>query len=141
MGSNFKSAFFKPEVKEVLLKVFSQLPYKILWKHEEDLPGKPKNVRIEKWLPQNDVLAHPNLKLFITHGGLLSTTETIYHGVPIVGIPIFGDQKMNMANAENMQIGKALDIKKLEVDTTLSTIKEVIDTPRYQNIFPLFCKF
>ncbi len=36
--------------------------------------------------------AHKNTKLFITHAGLLSTQESIYHGVPMLGIPIFADQ-------------------------------------------------
>lgn len=49
----------------------------MLWKWEDDLPDKPSNIRIEKWLPQNDILGHPNVKLFITHGGLLSTQVNI----------------------------------------------------------------
>lgn len=44
-------------------------------------------------------LAHPNTKLFITHGGLLSTTETTYHGVLILAVPVFADQEMNAARA------------------------------------------
>lgn len=43
--------------------------------------------------------AHPNLKLFITHGGLLSSIESIHFGVPIIGIPILFDQHININKA------------------------------------------
>lgn len=132
MGSILKSTHLNPEVKQTLLSVFSKLPYNILWKYEDtDLSDKPNNVRIEKWIPQNDILAHSNIRLFITHGGLLSTIETAYHGVPILGIPIFGDQMMNMAQAEAIGIGKRLDFTNLKEDTLLAAIQEVISDPKY----------
>lgn len=40
------------------------------------------------------LVAHKNTKLFITHSGLMSSQEAIYHGVPMLGIPIFADQFM-----------------------------------------------
>lgn len=101
MGSNIKSSQLPVEVRDGLLRAFSKLKEKVLWKWEEEqLPGKPDNLLISKWFPQDDILAHPNVKLFITHGGLLSSTEAVYHGVPIIGIPVFGDQFLNMARAQ-----------------------------------------
>lgn len=78
LGSAMKSADLPLEKRESLLEAFGKLKQRILWKWEEDvLPGQPKNVRLGKWLPQNDLLSHPKIKLFITHGGLLSSQVRI----------------------------------------------------------------
>jgi hypothetical protein len=74
------------ETKKVFLNVFSRLKQRVIWKWEtEEMEGLPPNVMLKKWLPQQDILGHKNIKLFITHGGLLSTQEAIYHGVPLIG--------------------------------------------------------
>lgn len=49
------------------------------------------------------VSGHKNTKLFITHSGLLSTQESVYHGVPMLGIPIFADQFIVSASSFNNQ--------------------------------------
>lgn len=57
LGSNVKSKSLPEEQFKKFMNTFSQLPYKILWKFEnEHLPEKPQNVEIRKWLPQQDVL-------------------------------------------------------------------------------------
>lgn len=62
------------------LETFKNLKLKILWKCDlTDLPNQPTNVLIRTWFPQTDVLAHQNVRLFITHGGLFGTTEGTYH--------------------------------------------------------------
>lgn len=67
--------------------------YDILWKAVDIEPSVlPKNVHIHSWLPQNDILANPKTKLFITHSGLLSTQEATSYGVPMIGMPVFADQ-------------------------------------------------
>lgn len=114
MGSNIQSANLPAQKRDDLLRAFARLKQRVLWKWEvPDLPGKPDNVMINSWFPQDDVLAHPNVKLFITHGGLLSTMEAIYHGVPIIGIPIFGDQTLNMFRAENAGYGLTIQFANL----------------------------
>lgn len=95
MGSNIKSTDWPVEMRQVFVEAFGKLKQKVLWKYEDEiLPGKSDNVMISAWLPQRDVIAHPNVKLFITHGGLLGTTEALVEGIPLLGIPIFGDQKV-----------------------------------------------
>lgn len=91
-----------------MINVFASLNQKVIWKYEEPIKV-PSNVMIDSWLPQNDILAHPNVKLFISHGGMLSTLESLYHAVPILGIPIWGDQERNIESY--VTTGWALKLK------------------------------
>ena len=69
----------------MFLNVFKGLKQKVLWKWEtEEMADKPDNVMLSKWLPQQEILAHPNCKLFITHGGQSSFQETLCHKKPVV---------------------------------------------------------
>ncbi|KAF2894451.1 hypothetical protein ILUMI_11721, partial [Ignelater luminosus] len=132
MGSNLRSADLPKEKRDAILRVFSKLKQKVLWKWEsETLPGQPSNVKLSKWLPQQSILAHPNVKVFITHGGLLSTIETIYFGVPVVGIPVFGDQEMNVANAEIAGYGIGVPFRALTEETLNSALDKILNDPKY----------
>lgn len=95
LGTNMRSDKLGDVRLIQILEAFRSLPqYTFLWKFESDkLPAEvPKNVHIRAWIPQNDLLANPKVKLFISHCGLLSTQEAIWHNVPILGLPIFADQ-------------------------------------------------
>nr|XP_014288185.1 UDP-glucuronosyltransferase 2B17-like [Halyomorpha halys] len=93
LDTNLKSSLMSEDKINVFLNVFKNLKQRVLWKFEApSIKNLPENVKISKWFSQNDVLAHPNMKLFITHCGLLSTQEAIYHGVPIISIPFWMDQ-------------------------------------------------
>ncbi|EDW38375.1 GL12558 [Drosophila persimilis] len=130
MGSNLKSKTLPLEKRQALLDTFSQLKQRVLWKFEDtELPGKPKNVFISDWFPQDDILAHENVIAFITHGGLLSTTESIYHRKPFVGIPIFGDQFLNMARAEQNGYGVTVNYVELTAPKLLAAIERLIGDP------------
>ena len=70
----------------------------------------PDNVKAVAWLPQNDVLAHPNTKLFITHCGNNGQYEAVYHGVPMIGFPLFAEQHHNCMRMEKHELGLCMDI-------------------------------
>lgn len=100
LGSNLKPSNMEEQKRWDILAVLSQLKQKVIWKwDDESMEIDNDKFMIRKWLPQDDILAHDNVKLFVTHGGLLSCIESIYRGKPVVGIPIFADQMVKTFNA------------------------------------------
>ncbi|XP_026735871.1 UDP-glucuronosyltransferase 2B37-like [Trichoplusia ni] len=132
MGSNLKSKDWPEDIKTGLLKMFGNLKQTVIWKFEEDLPNVPKNVHILKWVPQTSILSHPNCVAFITHGGLLSTTETVFSGVPIIGVPVFGDQLVNIQMAANRGLGLGVKLSYKVVEDLKVAIEEMVSNPRYK---------
>ena len=49
----------------------------------EPPPDLPSNLVTRAWMPQQDLLAHPHTRALVTHGGLLSLQEALYHAVPL----------------------------------------------------------
>ncbi|XP_019894248.2 UDP-glucosyltransferase 2-like [Musca domestica] len=134
MGSNVKSKDLPPQTLKDILSTFAELKIKVLWKFElEELPNKPANVVIRKWFNQPSILAHPNVKLFISHGGYLSTTETIFHGKPILGVPVMGDQFMNVKNSVKAGFALRLDLRSLTKEKFKQNIQELWTNPTYSN--------
>ena len=83
-------------------------------------------MKISKWLPQQDLLAHPNLKVFVTHGGLLSVQEAIYHGTILVGTPLANDQKPNLMHVERNNVGLMLDWENLSVEVLVEAVQRAL---------------
>ena len=94
------------------LEVFASLPYKVVWKQNKG-PQTPDNVMLFSWLPQQSLLQHPNLKLFITHGGHSSKMETACAGKPMLVVPQFAkDQFYNAVRAAETGVGdNVLDLQ------------------------------
>ncbi|CAH2004644.1 unnamed protein product [Acanthoscelides obtectus] len=134
MGSSVKAANMPVYLRKMLMVVFRNLPQRVLWKYEsaDDMSDLPSNVLLERWLPQQDILGHPKLKAFVTHGGLLSMFETVYHGVPIITMPVFCDHDSNAAKAEIDGYALKLDLQTLTADKLLWAIRKVIEDPKYR---------
>lgn len=136
LGTNIKSNMLKKDTLKNILKTFQQFPdYNFLWKFESDeseLPLKlSKNVMVKKFLPQNDILAHENIKAFITHGGLLSTQESFWYGKPMIGLPIFCDQHRTVTKSVALGAAVKLDILKLDVESFKKGINTILNDTKY----------
>ena len=70
--------------------------------------------------------------MFITHGGHGGSTEAIYNGVPLVGLPMFGDQVWNMKQAEKKGFAISLNILEITEEDLFQAINKVLTDPRYK---------
>ncbi|XP_046971944.1 UDP-glucosyltransferase 2-like [Vanessa cardui] len=132
MGSNLKSSNIPDHLKRKLLDMFSEFKETVIWKLEKTIPDLPKNVHISPWVPQQSLLAHPKCVLFISHGGLLSLLETLRAGKPIIGIPFFADQYLNVNRAVAKGIAKRIDFDENVIQPLKGAIKEILENPSYQ---------
>ncbi|XGW27032.1 hypothetical protein V3C99_007540 [Haemonchus contortus] len=133
-GSVAQTEWMPEHWKTAILKAFSRFPeYQFVIRYVlDDLKDRlPPNVHTFSWLPQTDLLLHPNTKAFISHGGYNSLQEAINSGVPLITIALFGDQfKNSMIAAKH---GFAVNIRKGEIseETLYAAVKEVLNNDKY----------
>lgn len=95
LGTNVKSHMVRNP--SIYVETIKRLPnYNFIWKFDahylQDIKELPKNLMVMSWIKQNDILAHPRVVAFISHVGLLSAHEAVWHGKPVIGIPVYSDQ-------------------------------------------------
>ncbi|KAI4542870.1 hypothetical protein MG293_006996 [Ovis ammon polii] len=131
LGSMVKN--LTEEKSKMIASALAQLPQKVLWKYGGKKPENlGANTRIYEWIPQNDLLGHPQTRAFITHCGTNGVYEAIYHGVPMVGIPLFGDQYGNVARVKAKGAAVELDLQRMTSSDLLNALKAVINNPIYK---------
>ncbi|XP_053139653.1 UDP-glucuronosyltransferase 1A1-like isoform X7 [Hemicordylus capensis] len=111
----------------------------VLWRYTgEAPPNLAKNTKLVKWLPQNDLLAHPKARAFITHAGSHGIYEGICNGVPMVLMPLFGDQMDNAKRVESRGAGVTLNVVEMTSKDLSDALKAVIYDKQYkENIMHL----
>lgn len=151
LGSLLKAETMPKAKLSAFMKAFSVLPQRVLWKWGGDtLPEKSDDIFISKWMPQRDILgkiekmlmkrlffvysiycslisAHPNVKLFIGHGGALGVNEAVYEGVPILGIPMYADQTLNLKGLEKHGAAEVLEYTDIDDESVLTKLQMMLN--------------
>ncbi|KAJ0070019.1 hypothetical protein NL108_000263, partial [Boleophthalmus pectinirostris] len=116
------------ELAKLFFDAFRQFPQRVLWRYEGEIPpDAPKNVRVSKWLPQNDLLAHPKARVFMTHGGTHGMYEGICNGVPMLMFPLFGDQRDNVHRMVSRGVAEKLLIYDLTTDAIVTALRKILN--------------
>lgn len=149
-GSMVRADTLPEEKREAILHSISKLKQRVLWKWENDtIPNQPSNLFIRKWMPQRDILCknfsilfvvflrysrdfflvegHKNVRVFMTHGGLLGSSEAAFCGVPVVSTPFYGDQFLNSAAMENRGMAVIVKYQDMDRDTVYNALRKALD--------------
>ncbi|XP_047436859.1 UDP-glucuronosyltransferase 2A2-like [Mugil cephalus] len=122
-----------PDLAEEIAAAFAKMPQKVIWRYKGERPATlGNNTLMIDWMPQNDLLGHPKIKLFVSHGGTNGIYEAIYHGVPIVGIPIVFDQADNLSRLRAKRVAKVMNVADLDRQNFQEVIQEVLNEPSYR---------
>ncbi|KAF4519858.1 UDP-glycosyltransferase-15 [Ephemera danica] len=133
LGSMINNDNLPPERLQLLTKTMAALPYPVIWRWDTiDVPGLTPNVRVEKWMPQRDMLAHPNVRLLVTHGGLLSALEAATEGVPRLVLPFFGDQHMNALKAVQDGVALSLEFYTASPEQLINASMRLLSEPSFR---------
>uniref|UniRef100_A0A182RDT2 UDP-glucuronosyltransferase n=1 Tax=Anopheles funestus TaxID=62324 RepID=A0A182RDT2_ANOFN len=134
LGAYMQSAVMPVEKRTAILRVFGTLEQRVVWKFEDEgllRNDVPPNVLISKWAPQNDILAHPNTILFISHGGQFGTFEAMHHGVPVLFMPFFGDQHRNADRAIKQGFAQKMSFEALNEQNFKDNVRHLVENERY----------
>ncbi|MEQ2185551.1 hypothetical protein GOODEAATRI_019373, partial [Goodea atripinnis] len=78
-----------------------------------------------------EIKGHPLTRAFVTHGGTNGLYEALFHGVPVVGIPLFGDQPDNLARLSRRGAAVVLNFNHMTVDDLEKALHAVINEPSF----------
>ncbi|XP_071855308.1 UDP-glucuronosyltransferase 2A3-like [Apostichopus japonicus] len=113
---------------------FSKLPQKVIWqwKNKAEATDMPESVKTMSWLPQNDLLGHNKTRLFFYQGGNNGLYEAIYHAVPLLVMPLFGDQPDVAQRVVEREVGLKLDVTKITSESVVEAIMTILTDEKYQ---------
>ncbi len=90
----------------------------------------PSNFIIRNYVPQLEILEQADV--FITHGGMNSTSEGLYFGVPLVVMPVVGDQLIVANRIEELGAGLQLNRQELDASILRNTTEQVLSNSSFR---------
>uniref|UniRef100_A0AC35U6X3 Glucuronosyltransferase n=1 Tax=Rhabditophanes sp. KR3021 TaxID=114890 RepID=A0AC35U6X3_9BILA len=98
----------------------------------------PSNVFIQSWIPQQDLLGHAKCVLHISHGGLNSVVESVWHGVPVLGLPLTVKSYDNLLRVSDRGAGLILEKDNWNTPSLVKSAKDLIENPSFKEEMTLF---
>lgn len=138
LGTRFTWRTASIHFERSFTEAFAQLSeYDIYWTYDgsnaSGINLTHTHIKLAKWWPQATLLSQPGVRLFITHGGKGSLSEALHHGVPLLGLPLVGDQRANLRKMQNKGWGLTIDMHNISQLVLLNAIKRVLTVAEFKN--------
>lgn len=89
-----------------------------------EIGPRPAHVRVERFVPQAEVL--PDVDLVVSHAGSGSLMAALAHGLPSLLLPLGADQPHNAARAVELGLAATLDAASCPADAVSTAAAEVL---------------
>lgn len=112
---------------------------KVIWRIAGPVPKNlGANTKTMKWLPQFDLLGHSQTRVFVSHCGMNGMNEGAFHGVPVLAMPLYGDQLNNAQQLVHAGMAIAIFRKRFlgfvsnpfNADDVVQAIEQLMHDPR-----------
>ncbi len=113
----------------VVMSIGNRIDRAAIWPDADGRPF-PRNIAIHEFVPQLDVLAKASL--CITHGGMNTTSEALWHGVPLLVFPQHGDRHMVAARVVELGAGLRLIPPDIEPSRLRALVMQVLGEPSFK---------
>lgn len=140
-GTQTDSSKMSAKQAKAILKALTNLnDYRVYWRLGPNMKLEgidetkiPKHINLTTFIPQNDLLAHKACKLLVTNGGMSSVMEAVAHGIPIVGVPLYGSNRYNLQKVANKGLGVVIEKDDLNDISLYGAMKKVLESAKYKN--------
>jgi len=96
---------------------------------KESLGVAPPNFIVQAHAPQLDVLGRA--AVFVTHGGMNSVSESLYHGVPVLVIPQMSEQEIVGRRVEEVGAGLYLAKEQVTAENLRESVQRLLTEARF----------
>ncbi|XP_075982852.1 UDP-glucosyltransferase 2-like [Anticarsia gemmatalis] len=135
-GSMSRIETIPTDVLSKIFDVISELSQTVFIKMDRRMLAQnltvPDNVYTMNWIPQHATLCHPNVKLFISHGGLLGTQEAVACGVPMLMVPLYADQALNARGMTDRGVAEIVKLEETDKETWRKHLRSLLTEPKYK---------
>ena len=127
---------------KIFVDALLRVPQKIIWRYypsDERIlvelfnDAAKAKFRLMPWIPQASLLAHSQTRLFISHCGLNGMLEATHYGVPVLALPLSGDQMQNAVKlTQHLRMGVSLDMFSVDSAQIYDAVNTVLANQQYQ---------
>ena len=120
---------------KALIEGLTDSKFRVLWSipksQQHLLPSLPPSFRIESFVPQQAVLSHSAVRVFVSHCGMNSINEALCYGKPILALPFFGDQFYNVARIVDLGVALKLNKENLKSSEVHQKVDSLLNNQSY----------